>query len=147
MPGQYPDKKTVGIPPDLVLTRHDTELFMLRAENAAFEAEGFKGEAAASADESESWADKAQQYAAEAEAWSELHSQGVHFAPTEPDVDKRYDGMLWLQTNESAHTITAVKRFDASSAGSGTYLSDDLYLSDELYLNDSGAWTSFTFDL
>lgn len=147
MPGQYPDKKTVGIPPDLVIVRHDTEMFMIRSENAAYEAEGFKNEAANSAAESEGYADEAHQYAEEAKEWSERETQGVHFGPSEPDVDTRYDGMLWLQTNESAHTITAVKRFDASAAGSGLFLSNDLYLSDELYLNDSGAWTSFTFDL
>lgn len=147
MPGQFPDKKTVGIPPDIVRTRHDTEQYMIQAANSAMSSDESAQQSAASAVKSAGHADEAQQYAAEAKGWSELHSQGIHFGPGEPAEDQRYDGMLWLKTDEAAQTITQVNRYDASKTGNGVYLSEALYLSDELYLNDSGAWTPFTFDL
>ena len=35
MTEQFTDKKTVGIPPDIVQVRHDTELYKIQAENYA----------------------------------------------------------------------------------------------------------------
>lgn len=147
MPGQFPDKKTAGIPPDLVQVRHDTEGYMIQAGNSAMSADESAQRSAESAAQSAQHADEAQQYAEDAKGWSERNSQGIHFGPSEPAEDKRFDGMLWLKTNEANQTITQVNRYDASKAGSGLFLSESLFVSDELYLNDSGAWTPFTFDL
>ena len=147
MPGQFPDKKTVCIPPDIAKTRSDVEGFMIQAANSAMESGVSAQQSASSAAQSAAHADESQQYAQESKEWSERNSQGIHFAPGEPADDRRFDGMLWLQANEAQRTIVAVKRFDASETGNGVYPSESLFVSDDLYLNDSGAWIPFTFDL
>ena len=84
MPGQFPDKKTVGIPPDLVQVRHDTEGYMIQAGNSAMSADESAQRSAESAAQSAQHADEAQQYAEDAKGWSERNSQGIHFGTSEP---------------------------------------------------------------
>lgn len=143
MTEQYTDKKTVGIPPDVVQVRHDTELFRIQAENYASTAAERANAADISAGQAATHALEAQDWAKVAQGWSELHSQGIHFGPDEPAFEHRYNGMLWIETDETALKIIAFNRWDALNFGSGMFLSDDLYLSDDFYLTDSGEWTTF----
>lgn len=147
MAEQVVDKKTVGIPSDIPLVRHQTELFAIRAEGYANSAEQSSLRASESATQSAEHAELSNHWANVAKGWSERYSQGIHFGPTEPPYDQRYDGMLWLMTDESSREIIKIRRWDASSYGVGLYLSDELFLSDSLYLQDRGEWTDFSINL
>ena len=147
MPGQFPDKKIPGVPPEVARYRAETEQFYLRAANAKEGAEEAAGEAAASASLSGQHAAESQEYAQQARDWSELHAQGVHFGPDEPAYDKKYDGQLWLKTNEQAATITKIRRWDADAAGQGLFPSASLYPGSSLYPNDKGEWKDFALNL
>lgn len=143
MTEQFTDKKTVGIPPDIVQVRHDTELYKIQAENSAATAAERADASGASAEQAASRALEARDWALVAQGWSEVRSQGVHFGPDEPAFEHRYNGMLWIETNEATKKIASFKRWDALNFGVGIFLSDDLFLSDELFLTDSGEWTTF----
>lgn len=147
MPGQFPDKRTPGVPSDIARYRTETEQFYLRAENAKVGAEEAADDSAASAALSGQHADEAQEYAQQAKDWSELHAQGVHFGPDEPGYDKKFDGQLWLKTNESAATIIKIRRWDADAVGQGLFPSASLYPDSSLYPNDKGEWKDFTLNL
>lgn len=143
MTEQFTDKKTVGIPPDIVQVRHDTELYKIQAENYAATAAERADASGASAEQAASRVLEARDWALVAQGWSEVRSQGVHFGPDEPAFEHRYNGMLWIETNEATKKIASFKRWDALNFGAGIFLSDDLFLSDELFLTDSGEWTTF----
>lgn len=147
MAEQVVDKKTVGIPSDIPLVRHQTELFAIRAEGHANAAEQSSLRAADSATKSAEHAEESNFWANVAKGWSERYSQGIHFGPNEPPYEQRYDGMLWLMTDESKHEIIKIRRWDSGSYGAGLYLSDELFLSDSLYLHDRGEWTDFKINL
>lgn len=123
--------------------RHDTELYKIQAENSAATA-AERADAsgpARSRRHPARW--KRGDWALVAQGWSEVRSQGVHFGPDEPAFEHRYNGMLWIETNEATKKIASFKRWDALNFGAGIFLSDDLFLSDELFLTDSGEWTTF----
>ena len=147
MAEQVVDKKSVGIPSDIPLVRHQTELFMIRAEGYASSAEQSSLDAADSETQAAEHAELSNHWANVAKGWSERYSQGIHFGPDEPSYEQRYDGMLWLMTDESKHEIIKIRRWDAASYGVGLYLSDELFLSDSLYPQDRGEWTDFTINL
>ena len=62
----------------------------------------------------------------------------------EPPRDKRVDGMLWMQTNESTHKITSFNRWDANAPGTALWPGATTYPSSSTYPDQIGAWTPFT---
>lgn len=139
---QIIDKKTIGIPSDIEYIRHETEQFMNRTRDYSDEAANYAKDASDSAYRAAVSETNAWTAASEASYWATLHNQGIHFGPAEPQ--DKWDGMTWLQTNESTRTITAFKRWDFHLSGNGVFPSNTLYPSDELYPNDQGDWTPFS---
>lgn len=62
----------------------------------------------------------------------------------EPPRDKRVDGGLWMQTNESTKKITSFKRWDAGLPGTALWPGATTFPSDSTYPDEKGAWTPFT---
>lgn len=144
MTEQFTDKKTVGIPPDIVQVRHDTELYKIQAENSAATAAERADASGPARSRRASRALEARDWALVAQGFGARYARkGVHFGPDEPAFEHRYNGMLWIETNEATKKIASFKRWDALNFGAGIFLSDDLFLSDELFLTDSGEWTTF----
>ena len=61
----------------------------------------------------------------------------------EPPRDKRVDGMLWMQTNESTHKITSFNRWDADLPGTALWPGAATFPSSKTYPDEKGAWTAF----
>ncbi len=61
----------------------------------------------------------------------------------EPARDKRVDGMLWMQTNESTKKIAAFNRWDADAPGTALWPGAKTYPSSKTYPDEKGAWTAF----
>lgn len=61
----------------------------------------------------------------------------------EPARDKRVDGMLWMQTNESTHKITSFNRWDADLPGTALWPGAATFPSSKTYPDEKGAWTAF----
>ena len=59
------------------------------------------------------------------------------------DYFEKVDGSIWLESDETAQTITAIKRWDAKKAGNALWPSDDLFPGDDVYPEDTGEWTEF----
>ena len=53
------------------------------------------------------------------------------------------DGSVWLQSDEEAETIVAIKRWDARKAGIALWPGDDVFPGDDVYPEDTGEWTEF----
>lgn len=142
MSDQVLDRREIGIPADVELIRHETELMADSArgsmEEAAFRAEAAEASRAAAA----AHAADARDAAAEAQMWASLHNQGVHFGPGEPEA--KWDGMTWLRTDEEARKILSFRRWDAMADGSALFPSNSLFPSDSLIPADRGVWTDFT---
>lgn len=63
---------------------------------------------------------------------------------SEPARDKRVDGGLWMQTNESTHKIAAFNRWDADLPGTALWPGATTFPSSTTYPDQIGAWTPFT---
>lgn len=107
-----------------------------RAESAASSAEG-------NADAANRAASAANAAAKQANA-SASATKPYYMQPGEPPRDKRVDGMLWMQTNESTHKITSFKRWDAGLPGTALWPGATTFPSDTTFPDEKGAWTPFT---
>lgn len=150
MADQIIDRKTVGLMPDVEVARDLTEGYRDTAEQYMAAAQSYMDSAgrirdgtAAIRDSASGYASSARDSAAEAKKWAHTANLlGVLQArPDEPARDLRLDGMLWLVTDESAKTVTGIRRWDATDAGQGAFPSDALYPSDSTYPCDRGSWT------
>ncbi|MEY8460966.1 hypothetical protein AALA69_07550 [Eggerthellaceae bacterium 24-137] len=65
----------------------------------------------------------------------------IKVMPDEPKV--RGDGMLWMQTDEAASEIVALKRWDADDRGRGLLPSKALLPGKALLPKDKGTWKEF----
>ena len=141
MADQIVDKRSVGIPPDVVLARHQTLLFRNEAESYASDAEASAAEAATYERRAASHASDSAASAAEAAMWAEAASMRTLMRPTEPPA--KLDGMVWMRTDEQSKTIVAISRWDADLPGSGLFPGDATFPSDEVFPAERGAWTGF----
>lgn len=141
MADQIVDKRTVGIPPDILDVREDVEARATEAEAAAVTAQGYSRSAAMSAEAADASESAAATYAAQSAAWAVVRNQGLHFGEEEPPT--KIDGMLWIKTDESVGTIVAFERWDAASAGAGLFPSEATWPSEDTWPEDQGDWKSF----
>lgn len=107
-----------------------------RAESAASSAEG-------NADAANRAASAATAAARQANA-AAASTKPYYMQAAEPPRDKRVDGMLWMQTNESTHKITSFKRWDANLPGTALWPGATTFPSDSTFPDEKGAWTPFT---
>ena len=107
-----------------------------RAESAASSAEG-------NADAANKAASAATAAAKQANA-AAAATKPYYMQAAEPARDKRVDGMLWMQTNESTHKITSFKRWDANLPGTALWPGATTFPSDSTFPDEKGAWTPFT---
>lgn len=107
-----------------------------RAESAASSAEG-------NADAANKAASAAAAAAKQANA-AAAATKPYYMQAAEPARDKRVDGMLWMQTNESTHKIAAFNRWDADLPGTALWPGATTYPSSTTYPDQIGAWTPFT---
>lgn len=135
MPDQVIDKRTVGIPADVEVCRSDVEQMRDQAQDSQDAA----AQSAAAAQKSE-----ANAAAYEQAAKKIVDAQtGIHFAPTEPAIADRTDGMLWMVADEGSLTVTALQRWSASALGESAWPSDSTFPSEELYPSPRGAWEQY----
>lgn len=106
-----------------------------RAESAASSAEG-------NADAANRAASAANAAAKQANAAASA-TKPYYMQSGEPARDKRVDGMLWMQTNESTHKITSFKRWDAGLPGTALWPGATTFPSDTTFPDGKGAWTAF----
>lgn len=107
-----------------------------RAESAASSAEG-------NADAANRAANAATAAAKQANAAASA-TKPYYMQAAEPARDKRVDGMLWMQTNESTHKIAAFNRWDAGLPGTALWPDSTTFPSDTTHPDEKGAWTPFT---
>ena len=107
-----------------------------RAESAASSAEG-------NADAANKAASAAAAAAKQANA-AAAATKPYYMQASEPPRDKRVNGGLWMQTNESAHKITSFKRWDAGLPGTALWPGATTFPSSTTYPDQIGAWTPFT---
>lgn len=107
-----------------------------RAESAASSAEG-------NADAANRAASAATAAAKQANAAASA-TKPYYMQAAEPARDKRVDGMLWMQTNESTKRIASFKRWDAGLPGTALWPGATTFPSDTTYPDEKGAWTPFT---
>lgn len=107
-----------------------------RAESAASSAEG-------NADAANKAASAAAAAAKQANA-AAAATKPYYMQAGEPPRDKRVDGGLWMQTNESTHKIAAFNRWDADLPGTALWPGATTYPSSTTYPDQIGAWTPFT---
>lgn len=106
-----------------------------RAESAASSAEG-------NADAANKAASAATAAAKQANAAASA-TKPYYMQAGEPARDKRVDGMLWMQTNESTHKIASFKRWDANLPGTALWPGAATHPSSKTYPDEKGAWTAF----
>lgn len=107
-----------------------------RAESAASSAEG-------NADAANKAASAAAAAAKQANA-AAAATKPYYMQAAEPARDKRVDGMLWMQTNESTKKIAAFNRWDADLPGTALWPGSTTFPSDTTFPDEKGAWTPFT---
>lgn len=107
-----------------------------RAESAASSAEG-------NADAANKAASAAAAAAKQANA-AAAATKPYYMQAAEPARDKRVDGMLWMQTNESTKRIASFKRWDAGLPGTALWPGATTFPSDSTYPDEKGAWTAFS---
>lgn len=107
-----------------------------RAESAASSAEG-------NADAANKAASAANAAAKQANAAAST-TKPYYMQPGEPARDKRVDGMLWMQTNESTHKIASFKRWDANLPGKAVFPGASTMPGTSTIIDEIGAWTTFT---
>lgn len=130
---------------------YDNELDALQREwaslNAAVTSATKRAESAASSAEGNADAANRAATAATAAAKQANAAAGAtkpyYMQAAEPARDKRVDGMLWMQTNESTHKITSFKRWDAGLSGTALWPGSTTFPSDSTYPDEKGAWTAF----
>lgn len=106
-----------------------------RAESAASSAEG-------NADAANRAASAANAAAKQANAAASA-TKPYYMQAAEPARDKRVDGMLWMQTNESTKKIAAFNRWDAGLPGTALWPGSTTFPSDTTFPDEKGAWTAF----
>lgn len=106
-----------------------------RAESAASSAEG-------NADAANRAASAATAAAKQANAAASA-TKPYYMQAAEPPRDKRVDGMLWMQTNESTHKIAAFKRWDANLPGTAVFPGASTMPGTSTIIDEIGAWTTF----
>lgn len=107
-----------------------------RAESAASSAEG-------NADAANRAASAANAAAKQANAAASA-TKPYYMQSGEPARDKRVDGMLWMQTNESTKRIASFNRWDANLPGTALWPGSTTFPSSSTYPDERGAWTPFT---
>lgn len=130
---------------------YDNELDALRREwaslNAAVASATKRAESAASSAEGN--ADAANRAASAATAAAKQANAAAsatkpyYMQAAEPARDKRVDGMLWMQTNESTHKIASFNRWDANLPGTALWPGATTFPSDSTFPDEKGAWTAF----
>lgn len=106
-----------------------------RAESAASSAEG-------NADAANRAASAATAAAKQANA-AAAATKPYYMQASEPPRDKRVNGGLWMQTNESTHKIAAFNRWDADLPGTALWPGATTFPSDTTFPDEKGAWTPF----
>ena len=106
-----------------------------RAESAASSAEG-------NADAANRAASAANAAAKQANAAASA-TKPYYMQSGEPARDKRVDGMLWMQTNESTKRIASFNRWDANLPGTALWPGSTTFPSSSTYPDEKGAWTAF----
>lgn len=134
MTDQIFDKKSVGIPEDFVFVRAEIE--MMRDEARADSLS-----AANSASQAKQHASDARDAAEESRKWAEVRHLGVHFSDRPPE--EVVDGMTWLETDEDAEQVIAIKRYDADSTRHCVFPSEETFPSDVLIPREVGEWQEF----
>lgn len=142
MADQVQDRRTIGIPSDVEIVRHDVESFKDAAGSFAEQARDASANAAMSEEQARAHAASARESAQEAADWATIHNQGIHFGPTEPDI--KWEGMTWLMTDEADRRIVSFRRWDSMLAGSALFPSPQVYPSESVFPAERGAWTDFT---
>lgn len=146
MADQITDKITIGVPSDLLEVRDDCEEFKDQSKTSAEQSKNWAKNAEEWAIKSEDSAHDSALSAEEARQWAETHMQGVWVDPNPPAYEKRYDHMLWFETNEDESIITRMWRWNAWGLPTdGTYPSEDLYPSQNTYPIGLGRWEPITF--
>lgn len=107
-----------------------------RAESAASSAEG-------NADAANKAASAAAAAAKQANA-AAAATKPYYMQASEPPRDKRVNGGLWMQTNESTKRIASFKRWDAGLPGTALWPGATTFPSDSTYPDEKGAWTAFS---
>lgn len=130
---------------------YDNELDALKREwaslNAAVTSATKRAESAASSADAN--ADAANRAASAATAAAKQANAAAaatkpyYMQASEPPRDKRVNGGLWMQTNESAHKITSFKRWDAGLPGTALWPGATTFPSDTTFPDEKGAWTPF----
>lgn len=134
MADQIYDKKTVGIPEDVVVVKG-------QVEEMRDTAEAYKNAAAASANQSQAYAAEARDWATESEKWALVRNLGVSMQTAPPDF--KVDGMVWFKTDEEKRQIVSINRYDATSREKTVFPSKRTFPSKNLYPRTIGEWTAF----
>lgn len=114
-----------------------------RANASASKADSSAASADANADAANRAASAANAAAKQANAAAAV-TKPYYIQSGEPPRDKRVDGGLWIQTNESTHKITSFKRWDANLPGTALWPGATTFPSDSTFPDEKGAWTPFT---
>ena len=138
MADQIIDRKTVGIPTDVDVVRNEVEVM----KNEAAESEVHAQASAVAAQQSEA---KAYNWAMVAETLVESQT-GIHFAPDEPPIIARTNGMAWFVADMDNKVVTTLKRWDSTQAGDAVFPSSTTWPDSTLYPSPMGAWGVFTID-
>lgn len=113
-----------------------------RANASASKADSSAASADANADAANRAASAATAAAKQANAAASA-TKPYYMQAAEPARDKRVDGMLWMQTNESTKKIASFKRWDAGLPGTALWPGATTFPSSKTYPDEKGAWTAF----
>lgn len=113
-----------------------------RANASANKADSSAASADANADAANRAASAATAAAKQANAAASA-TKPYYMQAAEPARDKRVDGMLWMQTNESTKKIAAFNRWDAGLPGTALWPGATTFPSDSTFPDEKGAWTAF----
>lgn len=114
-----------------------------RANASASKADSSAAAADANADAANRAASAATAAAKQANAAASA-TKPYYMQAAEPARDKRVDGMLWMQTNESTKKIAAFKRWDANLPGKAVFPGASTMPGTSTIIDEIGAWTTFT---
>ncbi len=114
-----------------------------RANASVGKADSSAASAGANADAANRAASAANAAAKQANA-AAANTKPYFIQAAEPPRDKRVDGMLWMQTNESTKRITSFNRWDADLPGTALWPGATTFPSSSTFPDEKGAWTPFT---
>lgn len=114
-----------------------------RANASASKADSSAASADANADAANKAATAATEAARQASA-AAAATKPYYMQAAEPARDKRVDGMLWMQTNESTHKIASFNRWDANLPGTAIFPGATTMPGTTTMPSEIGAWTQFT---